>query len=235
MQKINPLLDQASKELKKGSSRSPTEVGQSSSSSGRVALGSDSSHSNGKAMDHVDAINHVFAEFEFAYHNQFHKAFADFESLTIAKKYWLSNLEQYSPSHIIAAGKTIIKSQEYLPSIATFLRACEQGYELFELPAVRAAYSEACGASSPKSAHGWSHKAVYFAGQKTGWFLLANEPESITFPLFEYNYALVVKRVMAGEDLQLQTPPALTEKVDSPMGKQATKARLAKLKKELGL
>ena len=28
-------------------------------------------------MDHVDAINQIFAEFEFAYHNQFHKAFAE--------------------------------------------------------------------------------------------------------------------------------------------------------------
>ena len=195
----------------------------------------ESSNANQLAMDHIDAINQVFAEFEFAYHNQFHKAFADFESLTIAKNYWLSNLEQYSPSHIVAAGKKIIKSQEYLPSIAAFISACEEGYELFGLPPVRAAYTEACGAPSPKSAYNWSHEGVYFAGHATGWFLLANEPENITFPVFEYNYTQIVKRVMTGEDLQLKTPPALKEKVGIPTSKQETKDRLAKLKGDLGL
>ena len=59
--------------------------------------------------DHVDAINQVFAEFEFAYHNQFHKAFAESEALVIAKKYWLSSLERYSPRQIVAAAKKVIK------------------------------------------------------------------------------------------------------------------------------
>ncbi|HAJ76204.1 MAG TPA: hypothetical protein DCM64_07085, partial [Gammaproteobacteria bacterium] len=127
-------------------------------------------------LDRVDAINQVFAEFEFAYHNQFHKAFADAESLAIAKKYWLSSLENYSPAQIVQAAKTVIRSQGYLPSIAIILRACEQGTDLFGLPSIRQAYLEACGAASPKREQHWSHEAVYLAGKATGWYLLANEP-----------------------------------------------------------
>lgn len=235
MQKINPLLAQANKKLKRDSSRLPTEVGRSNAARSSSEISGDGSNANEKAMDHVDAINQVFAEFEFAYHNQFHKAFADLESLTIAKKYWLSNVEEYCPSHIVAAGKKLIKSREYLPSIAAFLVECEKGYELFGLPSVRNAYIEACGASSPKASHDWSHEAVYFAGKTTGWFLLANEPEKTTFPLFEFNYMQVVKKVMTGQDLMVTPPLALKETLSNPTSKRVTKERLAKLKSELGL
>ena len=91
MQKINPLLDQASKELKKDSSESLTEVGRNRSVpivSEGVAESTGEFNDDAK-LDRVDAINQIFAEFEFAYHNQFHKAFSNVESQIIAKKYWL--------------------------------------------------------------------------------------------------------------------------------------------------
>ena len=234
MQKINSLIDQANRKLKKDSSGSPTEVGPSKHppSSLENARNSDS-ESFEFPLDRVDAINNVFAEFEFAYHNQFHKAFSDHESLTIAKKYWLSSLEEYSPSQITAAAKQIIKSQEYLPSIATFLRACQDGYDLFGLPVAQSAFREACHASSPKSAHQWSHEAVYFAGKATGWFLLANEPESVSFPIFEYNYSLLVRNVMRGEELIIESPSALSSKLEHPVPKDELKSRISQLRKEL--
>ena len=187
------------------------------------------------AVDRVDAINQVFAEFEFAYHNQFHKAFADAESLAIAKKYWMSSLENYSPQQIILAAKSVIRSQEYLPSIAVILRACEQGTDLFGLPAVRQAYLEACRAASPKSAQHWSHEAVYLAGNATGWFLLANEPESTALPVFAYHYENLCRRVVNGESLEIATPQALPEKISRKLDKQEARARIAKMKQELGL
>jgi len=234
MQKINTLLDQVNKELKKDSSNSLTEVGPSNFASANFNDSKiDDSRSKDIPLDRIDAINTVFAEFEFAYHNQFHKAFDDLESLTIAKKYWLSNLEEYSPSQIVAAAKKIIKNQEYLPSIAAFLKACEDGFELFGLPRTPSAFKEACYAPSPKLAYRWSHEAVYFAGKASGWFLLANEPEAISFPVFEYNYSLLAKRVMRGEKLIINQPPALTEKITRPMSKKDAKAAIAQLKKDL--
>ena len=183
----------------------------------------------------MDAINQVFAEFEFAYHNQFHKAFASAESLIIAKKYWLSSLEHYAPAQIVQAAKQVIRTQDYLPSIAVLVRACEAGTDLFGLPSARQAYIEACSASSPKCAHPWSHEAVYFAGKAAGWFLLANEPEAKAFPVFEYNYSLLCKRVMQGETLTLKVPTPLPEKIERKLDAEEAKARFAKLRADLDL
>ncbi len=47
------------------------------------------------SKDHVDAINQMFAEFELAYHNQYHKAFPDEGALNLAKKYWLTSLAAF--------------------------------------------------------------------------------------------------------------------------------------------
>jgi len=186
-------------------------------------------------LDRVDAINQIFAEFEFAYHNQFHKAFSDAESQIIAKKYWLASLEQYSPQQIVHAAKQVIRKQDYLPSIATLVKACEQGLDLFGLPSPRQAYIEACGASSPKRDYQWSHEAVYLAGQAAGWFVLANEPETRALPLFEYHYQLLCRRVINGERLEAVVATPLPDKISRPLSKLEAKARLAKMKAELGL
>lgn len=234
MQKINSLIDQANIKLKRDSNSTQTEVGLSKPLlKGFEDTKSSDSDSIDLPPDRIDAINKVFAEFEFAYHNQFHKAFSSHESLTIAKKYWLSSLEEYSPSQIIAAAKKIIKSQEYLPSIATFLSACQDVYDIFGLPDPKAAYREACHAPSPKSAYQWSHEAVYFAGRETGWFLLLNEPESVSFPIFEYHYSLLSKKVVRGEKLNIENPPALTKKLEQPVSKDDLKSRISRLREEL--
>ena len=237
MQKINPLLDQASKELKKDSSALPTAVGQSRSAQGvseGVAESTGEFNEDAK-LDRVDAINQIFAEFEFAYHNQFHKAFSDAESQIIAKKYWLSSLEQYSPLQIVHAAKQVIRSQDYLPSIAALVKACEQGLDLFGLPSPRQAYIEACGAPSPKREFSWSHEAVYLAGQAAGWFILASEPESKSFPLFDYHYQILCRRVINGEQLELAVAEPLPEKAAHPLSKSEAKARFAKMREELDL
>lgn len=238
MQKINPLLDQASGELKKSSSKSLIGAGQNNSlddlTREKVA-GTDQDYLNDREMDHVDAINQIFAEFEFAYHNQFHKGFAETESLVIAKKYWLSSLEQYSPHQIVAAAKRVVQTQDYLPSIATFLRACEEGKDLFGLPSTRQAYVEACSAPSPKKDFAWSHQAVYFAGKAAGWFLLANEPEAAAYSVFEYHYERLCRRVVNGEKLAVQASVALTETIERKLDKAEVKERIAKLKTDLKL
>jgi hypothetical protein len=239
MEKIKPLLDRTSKKLEKSSSASLIEAGPTKPRSGNqpieaVAETTDRYQSE-LAPDRVDAINQIFAEFEFAYHNQYHKAFANAESLAIAKKYWLSSLENYQPTQIVKAAKRVIRSQDYLPSIAAVVRACEEGFDLFGLPAPRAAYVEACSAPSPKRAQRWSHPAVYLAGQDTGWYTLANEVDAVAFTRFEYHYGELCRRVMNGEDLNLPVPEALPEKIERPLSASERRARIAKMKKELNL
>lgn len=214
----------------------PTEVGLSNSRPADEEVQEPSgAYANDGGIDHVDAVNQIFAEFECAYHNQFHKAFAQVADVTIAKKYWVSSLEQYSPVQIIQAAKQVIHTQEYLPSIASVVTACEQGLDLFGLPSAHQAYIEACTAPSPKKDNQWSHEAVYHAGNAVGWFTLANESEARAFPRFDYHYGILCKRVINGESLHIDSPPALTERVERSLDKKESKARFAKLRKELGL
>src|SRR5690606_33899130 len=94
--------------------------------------------------DHVDAINQLFTEFELAYHNQFHKAYAQEGSLNLAKKYWLTCLADFPPEVILRAARQVVKTQEFLPTVAALMNACENALPLFGLPPAHAAYVEAC-------------------------------------------------------------------------------------------
>ena len=189
----------------------------------------------GPGSDHVDAINQMFAEFELAYHNQFHRAYAGEGSLCMAKKYWLSCLGRFPPRVILQATREAVSTQEYLPSLSVIVRACENALPLFGLPAAREAYLEACLAPNPKSAQPWSHPAVYHAGRAAGWFALASEPESKVFPRFEYHYKQLCARVMNGESLDVELPRGLSGRRSRQLDAEENQARLRALREQLKL
>lgn len=187
------------------------------------------------ARDHIDAINQIFAEFELAYHNQFHKAYAQEGSLKLAKKYWLSCLADFLPEVILRAARQVVKSQEYLPTVASMVSACENALPLFGLPTPQAAYIEACCAPEPKHGYQWTHPAVYLAGKTTGWFALASETQSVIFPVFEYNYHALCQQVVRGARLDINIPPALPETIPAPLSAEENKARMKTLREQLEL
>ena len=181
MQKIDAMVAQARAALQNDSDNSTTAVGQADLAQPERSSASSSPSDD---LDHIAAINRVFSQLQFAYHNQYYRAFPDVDSETIAKKYWLSCLEDYAPQQIVAATKTIVRSQTFLPSLAELIKACERGGDLFGLPSARDAYFEACSASSPKKDFAWSHPAVYYAGRAAGWYTLANEGQRRGQPIF---------------------------------------------------
>lgn len=187
------------------------------------------------SRDHVDAINQIFAEFQLAYHNQFYKAYAQEGSELLAKKYWLNCLGEFPPEVILRAARQVVKSQQYLPTIAALTAACENALPLFGLPEPLAAYTEACCAPEPKAQHAWSHPAVYLAGKSTGWFVLASEPQANVFPLFSYHYHLLCQRVVRGEQLNLDVPLALPESVYVPLTPAENKNRMKALREKFGI
>jgi hypothetical protein len=241
MQKINSLLNEAGKALKPHSSVSPTAAGPSK---GDDAAGADPGQSRGKRRgqetrheqngpDLIDAINQIFAEFELAYHNQYHKAYGDSDRLILAKKYWLECLSDFHPLQLVTAARRLVKSQDYLPTISTMIRACEQSFDLFGLPSEWEAYTEACRAPAPKHLHTWSHPAVYFAGKAADWYLLATEPEDKVFPLFSYYYKQLCERVMRGEQLEVPMVQALPENPSRPLSYEERQNRLKDLRASL--
>jgi len=228
--------------LKTGSDSSPTEAGRKPPVAGDEAPvarpEADTSHpGDGSVFDPVlvDAINQVFSEFAFAYHNQFHKAFPDQASVAIGKEYWLSCLAEFSPVQITRAARQLVKNSEFLPNVAAMVQACRNGRELFGLPTPREAYLEACRAPSPKAAQQWSHPAVYHAGRASDWYVLASEPESVAYPIFEYNYRQICQRVMQGERLDIRPPPALTSGSGPKLSARERKERMRRLREEVGL
>jgi len=183
--------------------------------------------------DHVDAINQVFAELELAYHNQYHKAFADKESLGVAKKYWLQCLGHFSPELILKATRKVVTSQQFLPSIATLVQACEEAMSLYGLPPARDAYVEACCAKHPKAEQSWTHPAVYLAGKESGWFDLENQIEAQAFPLYEQHYKKLCQRVLHGEELKIEIPEALPEQSSKKLSLEDNKSRMDELRNHL--
>ena len=184
-----------------------------SSSAGAMTGGSETERqaegeSAPPVSDHADAIGQIFAQFEFAYHNQFHKAFPQSQDQIIAKKFWLDSLREFSPAQIVAAARQVVREQPYLPSLSTMVQACLKGREIHGLPDNRRAYIEACNAPSPKAEQQWSHPAVYLAGKAAGWHLLASEPESVAMPIFEYHYEQLCRKVVSGEQLTIDAPQA---------------------------
>lgn len=232
MQKIKPLLDLQKKRLEQGSNNSPIEAGQTEVKE-PAAAGYTSSDSSSETLDHTDAITRLFMEFQFAYHNQYHKAFSNEQDLIIAKKFWLQSLSQYPVEVILQAGQSLVRTQTYLPTIAAMIEACDKGAELFGLPDTRSAYIEACSAPSPKQDFSWSHPAVYFAGKASDWFFLANEPEQKAFPVFDHHYTKLCRQVMKGETLDIEVTKPLPEKAQESLPKSELRKRLKALKEDL--
>ncbi|MEX0738810.1 MAG: replication protein P [Pseudohongiella sp.] len=223
--------------MKPRSGASQTGAGQSKNqrSGAGSKPGSTGPEANSGGPDQVDAINQLFAEFELAYHNQYHKAYGDPDRLVLAKKYWLECLADFHPQQLVTAARRLVKTQDYLPTISAVIRACEESYGLFGLPSERDAYTEACRAPAPKAAYAWSHPAVYQAGKSTDWFLLATEAEDKVFPVFAYYYRQLCQRVIRGEDLQEPIAPALEKDPSRPLTFAEREKKLAQLRASLDI
>jgi hypothetical protein len=212
------LLNRVTQQLKQASADSATPVGQNSQ--------------RPPSDDQVSAINQIFELFRFNYHNQFLKAFPDLDTMNMAKRLWMRLLNDYSGEVIMRAAEKAVKESSWLPNVHEVLARCDIS-EVLGLPSAHAAYVEACRAPSPKKEYNWSHPAVYFAGRATDWFFIANETEQKAFPVFKRNYDLLLQRVQAGEKIEIDLPPALTNGVETPLTRDEQKARLKGLMGEL--
>ena len=183
---------------------------------------------------HIDAISQLFTELELAYHNQFHKAFPDHQSLTLAKQLWLRVLADLSADNIIRGGRQAICNSDFLPTLNT-LRRCAEATATAGIPDVKTAYYEACKANGEKLQHAWTHPIVYHAGQQTGWYLLKNYVEQQSFPIFEYNYGVLLDRMRRGEELTLPVFKSIANESSKPLDTETKKAKLQSLRESLEL
>ena len=182
----------------------------------------------------VELINLIFAELEITFHNQFHKAFPDEETLTLAKQLWLAKLEKYQNELVFRAIDRIIETSKYLPSLSAVLNQIKE-LKLLEqnIPSSNAAYIEASslGEISPLDFN-WSHPFIYHAGVKIGWYRLKTESEFHIKKEFFEIYEEILEESELKESLLLL--PEIKEEFtdEKPLSSDLQKLRLEKIKKK---
>ena len=182
----------------------------------------------------VDLVNLIFAELEITFHNQFHKAFPDEETLNLAKQLWLAKLEKYQNEITFRAIDKIIETSRYLPSLSAVLNQIKE-LKLIELniPSSNDAYIEASslGETNPLDFN-WSHPFIYYAGAKVGWYRLKTESEFDIKKEFIDAYEAILEESEFKESLYLL--PKIKEEVaiEKPLSSDLQKERLEKIKKK---
>ena len=182
----------------------------------------------------VELVNLIFAELEITFHNQFHKAFPDEETLTLAKQLWLAKLEKYQNDIVFRAIDKIIETSKYLPSLSAVLNQIKE-LKLLEqnIPSSNTAYIEASslGETNPLDFN-WSHPFVFHAGAKVGWYRLKTEPEFDVKKEFIGAYEEILEESEFKESLLLL--PEIKEEFyeEKPLSSDLQKLRLEKIKKK---
>jgi hypothetical protein len=182
----------------------------------------------------VELINLIFAELEITFHNQFHKAFPDEETLTLAKQLWLAKLEKYQNEIVFRSIDKIIETSKYLPSLSAVLDQIKK-LKLLEqnIPSSGAAYIEASslGEISPLDFK-WSHPFVYHAGVKIGWYRLKTESEFNIKKEFFVAYEEILEESEFKESLLLLPKDKEEIPEDNPLSSKKQIARLENIKKK---
>lgn len=147
----------------------------------------------------------------------------------MAKRLWLRLLGEYSGAVIMRAAERVVKESSWLPSVHDVIERCDIA-DTHGLPNAYSAYIEACRASSPKKEFAWSHPIVYYAGVATDWFFLANTAEQYAFPVFKHNYEILLRRLQRGEEITIEIPKAIPEKVEVFLSKEENLEQIEKIK-----
>lgn len=148
---------------------------------------------------------------------------------------WSRYLSDLSAEQIKQGFVNLLRDKpQYLPDAVEFRSYC-MDLKGLGLPPVLKAYDEACMKPAPKARQKWSHPAVYHAGVATGWHELSCTPTAQIFPRFEYHYAEMCRRVMAGEELTLPVVQAIPSHVPDICTREENIKRMQALREATGL
>lgn len=133
--------------------------------------------------------------------------------------FWIKGLEDIPEGQIRHGMKKASSFTGYF-TLPTFRELCQVTPEEMGLPSLDAAWSEAGRQAHDTRRYKWSHVAVYKALIETGVFDVlhatgANEIREVK-KLFARNYEIVCRKVLAGEDLNVEIPKALPSKIARP-------------------
>ncbi|EOE6246791.1 replication protein P [Vibrio parahaemolyticus] len=185
-------------------------------------------------------INILFAQLQSCF-PAWKATFASKSDVDAAKRTWTKGLLEAGiiTDQQLQCGLRKARQAEspFWPSLGQFVKWCQPDPVDYGLPDTRKAYLEACRNShrlAEMTNDEWSHPAVYIALKNTGTFDIRNRKEAETWPIFERNYEIAVRRVLAGEDLNVEIPKALPPRpAPRPVDPEVAKQHLERLKKML--
>lgn len=183
----------------------------------------------------VDVVNRLFSELQ-AIFPAWRQAWPDDRSLAAAKRSWvrgfmaagIRDLEQirYGLQQCRAAGS------DFAPSVGRFIAWCTPTPEQLGCPSARNAYLQACQLAHPAADRSAAHPAVWHAAHEVGLYVLAQLPESRSWPAFERAYSLTLQMIARGEQLR-EIPKALPASVHVPASPDKVRSALEEMRKKL--
>lgn len=153
----------------------------------------------------AEVVNRLFRELQSIF-PAWRTSWPDDFSLNAAKRSWvkafasagITDLEQIR----FGIERCRLEKMPFIPSSGTFIDWCQPTPEMLGLPDARKAYREACRNAHPSAAIRWSHPAVEHAACETGLHELRTLTEVRSRILFERNYAIATRMVVAGQPLR---------------------------------
>lgn len=186
----------------------------------------------------ASVINHLFSELQSCF-PAWRQTFTSKADIDAAKRVWARGLVEagiHSEQQLQWGLRKARQAESpFWPSLGQFVKWCQPDPASYGLPNSRQAYLEACRNAhrlSEMTNEEWSHAAVYVALKNTGTFDIRNRKEAETWPIFERNYEIAVRRALAGEDLNVEIPKALPPRpAPRPVDPEVAKQHLERLKR----
>ena len=182
----------------------------------------------------IELVNLIFTQLEVTYHNQFHKAYPEKNSLNLAKQLWLTQLQRFDEKIVFDSVSKLMTSSDFLPTLSKVINSCtESKLKCNGIPNVNYAYKEACQSRSNFEKFSWSHPIVFYIGSKTGWDYLWTQAEKETFTEFKLNYDLLVNEYLEGKEFSKPKFPELPKTLRVKVDKKSQLKKIQDLKNKL--
>ena len=182
----------------------------------------------------IELVNLIFTQLEVTYHNQFHKAYPDKNSLNLAKQLWLTQLQRFDEKIVFESVGKLMTTSDFLPTLSKVINSCiESKLKSNGIPNVNYAYKEACHSRNNFEKFTWSHPIIFYIGSKTGWDYLWTQAEKETFKEFKLNYDILVNEYLEGKEFSEPNFPKLPNTLEVKVDKKSQLKKIQDLKNKL--
>lgn len=181
----------------------------------------------------------LFEKLTLKYGTAFTSQFTGMEHMEQAKAEWAQAFveDQISPQRMKTALDALKnrvtannKPNPFPPNQVEFLGLCQlkAPWESLNLPDPKQAYIQICKSPNPWAKH--LNPVLYHAASQTGIFEMKNLAMKEVLDLFTRNYEIVIKRVLAGEEIANPIPKGIPKNISKPLSRIDNKNKLAELR-----